>query len=94
MKHEPHLVGGGGPAAGSVGRKLGLVQLDQVLGLAAGAIEIGIDPFGGAGGDAGDDVADVETEPGCLDAGDDAALPLPGLGGVGGNDQAGAMVMV
>ena len=36
VKDEPHLVGGGGSAAGAVGGELGLVQLEQVLGLAAG----------------------------------------------------------
>ena len=30
VKDEAHLIGGGGSAAGAVGGKLGLVQLDQV----------------------------------------------------------------
>src|SRR5215204_3381295 len=55
------------------------VQLDQVLGLAAGAIKVGIKPFGRPARDVGDDVANVETEPRRLDAGCDAALPRPGL---------------
>jgi hypothetical protein len=83
VQDEPHLVGRGGPAAGAVGGELGLVQLDQVLGLPAGAVEVGIEPFGRPAGDVGDHVADVETEPRRLDAGCDAALPRPGLGGVG-----------
>ena len=40
VQDEPHLVGSGSPAAGAVGGELGLVQLDQVLGLAAGAIKV------------------------------------------------------
>ena len=94
VQDEPHLVGGGGPAAGAVGGELGLVQLDQVLGLAAGAIKIGIEPFGRSARDVGNDVADVETEPGRLDAGGDAALPLPGFGGVGGLGEAAPGVAV
>ena len=46
VKDETHLVGGRGPADGAVGGELGLVHLDQVLGLAAGAIEVGIEPLG------------------------------------------------
>lgn len=94
VKDEPHLVGGRGPAAGAVGGELGLVQLDQVLGLAAGAVEVGIEPFGRAGRDVGDDVADVETEPRRFDAGRDAALPCPGFGGVGGLGEAAHGVLV
>src|SRR3954463_2911711 len=75
-------------AAGAVGGELGLMQLDQVLGLAAGAIKVGIKPFGRPARDVGDDVADVETEPRRLDAGCDAALSRPGLGGVGGLGEA------
>src|SRR5215204_7330433 len=64
------------------------VQLDQVLGLAAGAIKVGIKPFGRPTRDVGDDVANVETEPRRLDAGCDAALPCPGLSRVGGLGEA------
>ena len=82
------------PAAGAVGGELGLVQLDQVLGLAAGAIEVGIKPFGRPARDVGDDVADVETEPRRLDAGYDAALSRPGFRGVGGLGEAAHGVLV
>ena len=64
------------------------MQLDQVLGLAAGAIKVGIEPFGRPARDVGDDVANVETEPRRLDAGCDAALPRPGLSRVGGLGEA------
>jgi hypothetical protein len=53
------------------------VQLDQVLGLSAGAIETVVNPLGRADAQAGDDVADVEPLLGRLDAGDDAALAMP-----------------
>ena len=84
VQEEPHLVGERRAAAGAIGRELALVQLDQVLGLAAGAVEAGIEPLGRTGRDVGDDVADVETKPRRLDACGDAAFPLPGLGGMGG----------
>jgi hypothetical protein len=54
------------------------VQLDQVLGLAAGAVERGVDGLGIEGFQRRDDTADIEAEPRGLDAGDDAALVLPG----------------
>jgi hypothetical protein len=73
---------------------LGVVQLDQVLGLAAGAIKVGIKPFGRPARDIGDDVADVETEPRRRDAGCDAALSRPGFSGVGGLGEATHSVLV
>ena len=39
MENEPELVGAGVAARGSVRGQLGLVQLDEVLGLAAAAID-------------------------------------------------------
>ena len=39
VQHEAHLVGECRSTTGAVGGKLALVQLDQVLGLAAGAVE-------------------------------------------------------
>ena len=44
-------------------------QLDQVLGLVAHAIEGVVDLFGRTGGEAGDDIADVEAEQGGLEDG-------------------------
>ena len=46
VQDEPHLVGERAAAAGAVGGELGLVQLDQVLGLAAGAVERLVDMLG------------------------------------------------
>ena len=39
VEDQAHLVGEGGAAAGTIRGELGLVQLDQVLGLAAGAVK-------------------------------------------------------
>lgn len=80
VQNQPHLVGSGVPAGGAVGGELALVQLDQVHGLSAGAVQLGVEPCGRAGRDVGDPVANVEAEPGRLDAGGDAALLPPGLG--------------
>ena len=49
MEDEPHLVGDWRPARGAVAFQLCLVELDEVLGLAAGAIERVVDMFGAAG---------------------------------------------
>ena len=68
VQDEPHLIGQRRAATGAVGGKLGLVQLDQVLGLAARAVEALIQPPGGAAADVGDDIADIETLPRGLDA--------------------------
>jgi hypothetical protein len=59
---------------------LGLVQLDQVLGLAALAVEGVVDVFGRASGQTGDDEADVEAERGCLNAGAGAPFGFPRFG--------------
>jgi hypothetical protein len=64
------------------------VQFDQVLGLAAGAVEGLVDVLGRAGVDAGDDKADVEPLCGGFDAGTDTALLVPGLGLVAGLGEA------
>src|SRR5215467_1920899 len=80
MQDEAHLIGERRAAAGAVGGELTLVHLDQVLGLAARTIEGVVDVLGRTGGEAGDDVADVEAE-GCgLDAGTGAPRLRPGLG--------------
>ena len=94
MQDEPHLVGGRGPAAGAVRGELGLVQLDQVLGLAALAVELGVEPLGRAGRDVGHHVADVEAQAGGLDAGGDAALPGPRPGPMRGLGEAAHRVLV
>ena len=56
VEDEPHLVGVGRAAGGPVTFELGLVQLDQILGLAARAIEDVVDMLGAA------DARDVTTK--------------------------------
>src|SRR5258707_10081008 len=60
-------------------RALRLMQLDQILGLAARAIQAVVDPLGRADIEAGDDEADVETEHRRLNTGDGAPFAIPGL---------------
>jgi hypothetical protein len=84
VENEADLVGERRAAAGAVGGELGLVQLDQVLGLSAGTIETVVYPLGRADTQAGDDVADIEPLHGRLDAGDGAALAMPRPGGMPG----------
>jgi hypothetical protein len=67
-------------AAGAVGGELTLVHLDQVLGLVARTIEGVVYVLGRTGGEAGDDVADVEAEGASLDAGTGASRLRPGPG--------------
>jgi hypothetical protein len=64
------------------------VQFDQVLGLAAGAVDGLIDVLGRTGVEAGDDEADIEPLCGGFDAGTDTALLIPGLGLVAGLGEA------
>ena len=45
MENEADLVGKRRTATGAIGGKLGLVQLDQIFGLAARAIQAVVDPF-------------------------------------------------
>ena len=56
------------------------MQLDQILGLTARAIEVVVKPFRRAVREIGDDEANVEAEPRRLDARDGAALLVPGFG--------------
>jgi len=64
VENEADLVGERRTAAGAIGGELRLVQLDQILSLAAGAIQAVVDPLGRADIEAGDDEADVEAERG------------------------------
>ena len=80
MQNEADLVADGGTAGGSIGSELRLVQLDEVLGLPARAIEGVVNPFRRAVFDVGDDEAGVEPERGGFDAGDGAPLAVPGFG--------------
>lgn len=50
------------------------MHLDQVFGLAAGAVERLVDVLGRAGGEAGDDEANIEALGRGFDAGADPAL--------------------
>ncbi len=62
MEHETDLVGVRRTATGAIGGELCLMQLDQILGLAARAIQAVVDPLGRADIEAGDDETDVEAE--------------------------------
>jgi len=55
------------------------MQLDQILGLAARAIQTVVDPLGRADIEAGDDEADVEAEHRRLNTGDGTPFAIPGL---------------
>src|SRR5674476_307504 len=79
MEHETDLVGERRTATGAIGGELRLVQLDQILSLAACAIQAVVDPLGRADIEAGDDEADVEAELRRLDTGDGAPFAIPGL---------------
>jgi len=82
VEHRSELVGERDLVGGPVGGELDLVLLDEVLGLAAGAV----DPFikmAGPACERGDDVARVEAALCRLQPGNDPALPAPRAGGVG-----------
>ena len=74
------MIGERRTATGAIGGKLRLMQLDQIFGLAACAIQAVVDPLGRADIEAGDDEADVETELRRLNTGDGASFVIPGLG--------------
>src|SRR4029077_3239051 len=73
------LIGERRTATGAIGGKLCLMQLDQVFGLAARAIQAVVDPIRRADIEAGDDEADVEAELRRLNTGDGASFVIPGL---------------
>lgn len=79
MENEADLIGKRRTAAGAIGGKLCLMQLDQILGLAARAIQAVVDPLGRADIEAGDDEADVEAEHRRLNTADGAPFAIPGL---------------
>src|SRR6476619_8590779 len=79
VENESDLIGERRTATGAIGGKLRLMQLDQVFGLAARAIQAVVDPLGRADIEAGDDEADVEAERGRLNTGDGAPFAIPGL---------------
>src|SRR6202163_4783348 len=95
VQDEPHLIGERAAAAGAVGGELGLVQLDEILRLAAGAVERLVDILGRPGLDVSDNEADVEALGGSLDSGAGAPVGLPGfrlIVGLGEAAQAGLLV--
>lgn len=67
VQYQAHLVCGGAHAGGAVALELGLVQLDQVLRLAAVAIIQLIEPLGRRPLDRGDDGADMHPLDTCFD---------------------------
>ena len=67
VQDQPELIGEGALAGGPVRGELPLVQLDQVLGLASGAVDIFVE-MAGLAGERGDDVAGVEAGWGARDA--------------------------
>src|SRR6266851_1843086 len=79
VQDQPHLVGERITAAGAVGGELRLVQFDQVLGLASGAVERLVKILCRSGLQAGDDEADVEALGGSLDPGTGTAIGVPGF---------------
>ena len=81
VDQQAELVGRGAGAGGPVGGEVQLVRLDQVLGLAALAVDALVEPARRAG-EVGDDEAAVAALGRGLDAGDDLTLDLPALGGV------------
>jgi len=82
VQNKPHLIGERCTTGSAVRRQLALVQFDQIFHLSARAIERVVDMFWRAIGDVGDDVADIQPQFRCFDAGADATLNLPGFGGV------------
>src|SRR5690242_18342390 len=79
MQDQAHLVGERAAAAGTIRGELSLVQLDQVLGLAAGAINRLVNMLGRSGLETGDDEADIEPLLCGLDPGAGATVLVPGL---------------
>src|SRR6188472_370422 len=79
VENEANLIGERRTAAGAIGGELRLMQLDQIFGLAARAIQAVVDPLGRADIEAGDDEADVEAEHRRLNTGDGTPFAIPGL---------------
>ena len=77
VKDEPDLVGDRLSARCAVRGEMGLVRLNQVLGLAAGAVEGLVDDTRARSREVGDDEANVEPEFGRFDARDGPALARP-----------------
>ena len=61
MQDQTHLIGIGRAARSAITGQLGLVQLDQIFGLTACAVECIIDVFGRAFGQRSYDIADIQA---------------------------------
>ena len=81
MQDQAELVGARIAARSAIGSELGLVQLDEVLHLATGAVDSLVEIFS-ATVERGDDVSDIETFLGRFDACHEPALALPAFGAV------------
>ena len=79
VENEANLIGERRTAAGAIGGELCLMQLDQILGLAARAIQAVVDPLGRADIEAGDDETDVEAELCRFNTGDGGPFAISGL---------------
>ena len=79
VENETDLIGERRTAARAIGGELCLMQLDQVLGLAAREIQAVVDSLGRADIEARDDEADVEAQHRRLNTGDGAPFAVPGL---------------
>jgi len=79
MQDQAHLVGERAAAAGTIRGELSLVELDQVLGLAAGAVDRLVDMIGRPGLETGDDKADIEPLRCGRDPSAGATFLVPGL---------------
>ena len=80
VQNKADLICDRGTAGRSIGSELRLVQLNEVLGLPARAMEGGVNPFRRAVFDVGDDETGIEPERSGFDAGDGAPLAAPGFG--------------
>ena len=82
VQDQPELVGERALAGDPVRGELALVQLDQVLGLAAAAVDVFVE-MARLAAERGDDIAGIEAARTRLELGDDPAFVASGAGGIG-----------
>src|SRR5258707_12122046 len=92
MENEPELIGAGAAARGPVRGELGLVQLDEVLGLAPRAVDRLIEMLSRAF-ERRDDIARIEASGGGLETRHDAPRRGPAFGGVADPGPSSALVL-